>query len=136
MWTNPQETLDLVTFTEEILNEKFHFCASIVTFSLHQRFEQHIGQCIQEWTQQNLWKTAFKNFKWYGPLMQTISFQSFERLSSPILLGPYLNILPLYQLLNIEIIQYCLKWYFFVLLGICSNEIERLLNHLSVCCDV
>ena len=27
MWPNPQETTDLVTFTEEILNEKLHFCA-------------------------------------------------------------------------------------------------------------
>ena len=27
MWPNPQETADLVTFTEEILNEKLHFCA-------------------------------------------------------------------------------------------------------------
>ena len=25
MWTNPQETKDLVTFTEEILDDKFHF---------------------------------------------------------------------------------------------------------------
>ena len=27
MWLNPQETVDLVTFTEEILNEKLIFCA-------------------------------------------------------------------------------------------------------------
>ena len=27
MWPNPQETSDLVTFTEEILNENFIFCA-------------------------------------------------------------------------------------------------------------
>ena len=26
MWPNPQETVDLVTFTEEILNGKLHFC--------------------------------------------------------------------------------------------------------------
>ena len=25
MWLNPQETADLVTFTEEILNGKLHF---------------------------------------------------------------------------------------------------------------
>ena len=31
MGPNPQETADLVTFTEEILNEKFHFCAVVVT---------------------------------------------------------------------------------------------------------
>ena len=28
MWLNPQETADLVTFTEEILNEKRHFLCS------------------------------------------------------------------------------------------------------------
>ena len=27
MWPNPQDTADLVTFTEEILNGKLHFCA-------------------------------------------------------------------------------------------------------------
>ena len=29
MWPNPQETADLVTFTEEILNEKLHFLCSV-----------------------------------------------------------------------------------------------------------
>ena len=28
MWPNPQETADLFTFTEEILNEKLHFLCS------------------------------------------------------------------------------------------------------------
>ena len=28
MWPNPQETTDLVTITEEILNEKLHFLCS------------------------------------------------------------------------------------------------------------
>ena len=28
MWPNPQETEDLVTFTEEILNGKLHFLCS------------------------------------------------------------------------------------------------------------
>ena len=27
MWTNPQETADVFTFTEEVLNENFIFCA-------------------------------------------------------------------------------------------------------------
>ena len=30
MWPNPQETADLVTFTEEILNGKLHSCAGVV----------------------------------------------------------------------------------------------------------
>ena len=28
MWLNPQETADLVTFTEEILSGKYHFLCS------------------------------------------------------------------------------------------------------------
>ena len=35
MWPNPQETTDLVTFTEEILNVKLHFlCSDVFTVSL------------------------------------------------------------------------------------------------------
>ena len=30
MWPNPQETADLVTFTEEILNEKLHFLCNVI----------------------------------------------------------------------------------------------------------
>ena len=30
MWPNPQETADLVTFTKEILNGKFHFLYSVI----------------------------------------------------------------------------------------------------------
>ena len=30
MRPNPQEIVDLVTFTEEILNEKLHFCAVLI----------------------------------------------------------------------------------------------------------
>ena len=29
MWPNPQEYAELVTFTEEILNEKLHFLCSV-----------------------------------------------------------------------------------------------------------
>ena len=29
MGPNPQETADLVTFTEEILNRKLHFCVAL-----------------------------------------------------------------------------------------------------------
>ena len=39
MRPNPQETVDLVTFTEEILNGKLHFYAVINAFLLHVRFK-------------------------------------------------------------------------------------------------
>ena len=32
MWPNPQESADLVAFTEEILNEKLQFLRSDVSF--------------------------------------------------------------------------------------------------------
>ena len=32
MWPNPRETADLVTCTEEILNEKLHFLFAFVNF--------------------------------------------------------------------------------------------------------
>ena len=34
MWRNPQFPTDLVTFTEEILNEKLHFLSSVTTSQL------------------------------------------------------------------------------------------------------
>ena len=34
MWLNPQETVDLVTFTEEILNGKLHFLCSEKVFDI------------------------------------------------------------------------------------------------------
>ena len=33
MWPNPQETSDLVTVTEEILNGKLHFLCSVISVS-------------------------------------------------------------------------------------------------------
>ena len=45
MWPNPQETADLVTFTEEILNEKLDFLCRVYYGTLeyqlpHTRFDQ------------------------------------------------------------------------------------------------
>ena len=34
MWPNPQETADLVTFTEEILMKNFIFCAVSILMEL------------------------------------------------------------------------------------------------------
>ena len=36
---------------------------------------QRHGIQVQEWTQQNLWETAFKKFELYGLSKQTISLQ-------------------------------------------------------------
>ena len=42
MWPNPQETADLVTFTEKILNGKLHFLRSDSTW-LPQTYGKHIS---------------------------------------------------------------------------------------------
>ena len=33
MWPNPQKTPDLVLFTDEIINEKLHFCEVCMVFA-------------------------------------------------------------------------------------------------------
>ena len=44
MWPNPQFSADLVTFTEEILNEKFHFlCSSICDLDLYRAQKTRAG---------------------------------------------------------------------------------------------
>ena len=37
MWPNPQETVDFVTFTEEIFNGKLHFLRSARIYNLHEK---------------------------------------------------------------------------------------------------
>ena len=46
---------------------------------------EYLGQSIQEWTKQNLWKTAFKKFE--------RTFKIFEGCLPQILLGPLLKTL-------------------------------------------
>ena len=38
MWSNPQESADLVTFTEDILNEKLHICVVYVKKNKYANF--------------------------------------------------------------------------------------------------
>ena len=38
MWPNPQETVDLVTFTEEIVNGKLYFlCSGMIIYAKYER---------------------------------------------------------------------------------------------------
>ena len=46
MWPNPQETADLVTFTEEILNEKLRFLCSVSRLK-ENRFLHDIKDCAE-----------------------------------------------------------------------------------------
>ena len=59
MWSNPQETADLITFTEEILNGKLHFLCCDACINVHyedanRNGEQLCGDCLQ--TQNLYWK--------------------------------------------------------------------------------
>ena len=44
MWPNPQETADLITFTEEILNGKLPFLCSVRNEALNK--ENHVAPFI------------------------------------------------------------------------------------------
>ena len=46
MWPNPQETSDLVTFTEEILNWKLHFLCSVVEDQISLTVAINIGPLL------------------------------------------------------------------------------------------
>ena len=43
MWPNPQETADLVTFTEEILDGKLHFLCTVYWRSLSRIISENLG---------------------------------------------------------------------------------------------
>ena len=57
MWPDLHETADLVTFTEEILNGKLHFCA-VFLFAYCYSYSQNLD--IQ------------KIFKFYSPVWESI----------------------------------------------------------------
>ena len=48
MWPNPQFPADLVTFTDEILNEKFHFLCEIALCSFESK-NQIANVLLEEW---------------------------------------------------------------------------------------
>ena len=52
MWPNPQETADLITFTEEIHNRKLHFCVvlqlTVWGFRNHQNITKVKGSILAE----------------------------------------------------------------------------------------
>ena len=47
MWPNPQETADLVTFTEEILNGKHHFFCAVYIAS-YARFSRSLNYKLKK----------------------------------------------------------------------------------------
>ena len=54
MWPNPQETADLVTFTEEILNGKLHFLCRDTKDFCFENDEVGIKKVLQD-----SWKETF-----------------------------------------------------------------------------
>ena len=63
-------------------------------------------QSIQEWTKQNLWKTAFKKFDGiWSALSRPYSFKFFKGCLPQILLGPFLNTLTHVSRLRCDILN-------------------------------
>ena len=68
MWPNPQQTVDLVTFAEEIINGKLHFlctCFQINASSviLEKKFGQKLKKKQREFdNSRKLWYLPFRNF--------------------------------------------------------------------------
>ena len=72
MWPNPLETVDLVTFTEEILNGKLHFLGSVQSLNLNSMRNlelqcrireliwphRFLDDCFLQRIHSNIWATA------------------------------------------------------------------------------
>ena len=79
MWPNPQESADLVTFTEEILNGKVHFLCSEIYLQLIQpetfdfltlRSNSKVNQTLmKKLLLLKLWKNQYK--VWLRKFMKT-----------------------------------------------------------------
>ena len=66
MWQNPQDTADLVTFTEETLNEKLHFLCSDRVWILSLFFgmvKKSKSKCVVLKKLQNYFLLHFKNIR-------------------------------------------------------------------------
>ena len=50
MWLNPQETTDLVTFTEEILNGKLHFLCSLIESWNYAKLQNWGFKCLKNFS--------------------------------------------------------------------------------------
>ena len=63
MWPNPQETEDLVAFTEENLNGKLHFCAVMVAVARRENPQRPSKSCSKNtW---NRYNEDFNNKVWW-----------------------------------------------------------------------
>ena len=81
MWTNPQETADLLTFTKEILNEKLHFCAVPLMTTLIETHALMSRKYIPKGTMSNL-----KQSKHYELLWLHYSVFALEHLASEMII--------------------------------------------------
>ena len=68
-----------------------------------------MGQSIQEWTKENLWKTAFKKLeRVWSALARPYRFEFFKGFDPQVLIGPFLNTLShLLNLLACEVKTRC-----------------------------
>ena len=75
MWPNPQVTADLVTFTEEIFNEKLHFlCSDSILSHANHNYANNSSWFIKTDDNITLFWTVFGFGKWF-------SYFNWERLA-------------------------------------------------------
>ena len=72
MWPNPQETTDLVTFTEEILNGKLFLCSVIYGSNINEN-------CFSDRSSADMNKTDAQNFFQHMKLYLQKFFNRFEK---------------------------------------------------------
>ena len=62
MWPNPQETADLVTFNDEILNGKLHFLCRVCRINPHNIMNKNVSLYF---LQQNIYTISSSKIKKY-----------------------------------------------------------------------
>ena len=67
MWQNPQKTVDLVTFTAEILNGKLHFlcnvcCTDQFSWSIFEEKRDYVDQFDNMSFKEQYWPTTWNNW--------------------------------------------------------------------------
>ena len=81
MWPLRQKNADLVTFTDETLNGKFHFLRSLYGFVLWKGSSKSVREKIHKLTKNNkTWKymsvnETIKNFSWLNLKNDTMKYK-------------------------------------------------------------
>ena len=83
MWPNPQFPVDLITFTEEILNGKIHFCAMLhlsvswFVFYFHHKFRKVYRYFLKSvycniWFSLSLWIASYLAWSYFADFVNSM----------------------------------------------------------------